>query len=66
MTGLIGFLIFILLVALVCVIVDYVVGLVLGMIGAPGNVRLIARAIIMLLALLIIVNKALPFIGAYT
>jgi hypothetical protein len=36
------------------------------MIGAPGNVAVIARMVIILIALLVIMQRALPLIGAYT
>jgi hypothetical protein len=47
-------------------VVIWVVQTVLATIGAPGNVSTIVRMVIVLIALLIIANRALPLIGAYT
>lgn len=66
MTGIISFLIFVLLVALAAVVIAWVVQTCLAMIGAPGNVNTIAKMIIVLIALLVIMQRALPLIGAYT
>ena len=66
MTALISFLIFALLVCLVAVIVIWVMQTVLGMLTVPANVSTIARMIIILIALLVIINRALPLIGAYS
>lgn len=66
MSALIAFLIFALLVCLVAVVVIWVMQTVLAMLDVPANVLTVARMIIILIALLVIVNRALPLIGAYT
>lgn len=66
MTALISFLIFALLVCLVAVVVIWVAQTVIAMLGAPANISTIVRLIVILIALLVIMNRALPFIGAYT
>jgi hydrogenase-4 membrane subunit HyfE len=65
MTALISFLIFALLVALVAIVCIWVFDTIIGMMGAPGNISVIAKMIIILIALLLIVSHASPFIGQY-
>jgi hypothetical protein len=61
----IALLIFALLVVLVCVVLIYVFELLIGLLpGAPAHLRTIVRVIIVLIGLLLIIDRALPLLGA--
>lgn len=65
MTALIGALIFVAIVVLAAVVVIWALDQLLGALGAPPNVALIARVIVVLIALLIIINKLLPLATSF-
>lgn len=66
MTALISFLIFALEVCFFAIVIIYVVQTILAAMTLPANAITIARMIIILIAFLFIMNRALPFIGAYS
>lgn len=60
----ISFLIFALVVVLVALVVIYICDLLIGMLpNAPAQMKLLVRAIIVLIALLVILERALPLLG---
>lgn len=65
MTGLISALIFCAVVALVAVVVIWALELILGAFGAPANVALICRVVVVLIALLLIVRRLLPLADSF-
>jgi hypothetical protein len=66
MTGLIGALIFCAIVALVAVVVIWALDTILAAFGAPPNVAVIARVVVILIALLVILQKLLPVATSFT
>jgi len=60
----ISFLVFALLVVLACIIIIYVAELLIGLLpGPPAHIATIVRAVIILIALLVILERALPLLG---
>lgn len=60
----IALLIYVLLVLLVAVVLIYVVDLLIGMLpGGPPHLQTILRIVIVLIALLMIIDRALPLMG---
>lgn len=66
MTGLISFLIFVAVVVLVAVIVYWALSKLLSQVpGMPGGVIVVLQVIIVLVALLVILQRAWPFVSGY-
>ena len=66
MSTLIGALIFCAIVVLVCVVVIWVLDTLLSALGAPSQVALVCRVVVVLVGLLLIIQKLLPIANSYT
>jgi hypothetical protein len=67
MTGLVGFLIFVALVVLICVVVYWALSVLLSQIsGMPPQIITILQVVIVLVALLVILQRGWPLISGYT
>ena len=67
MEGLVGFLIFVALVVLICVVVYWALSVLLSQVpGMPPSVIVILQVVIVLIALLVIIQRGWPLISGYT
>lgn len=65
MEGLVSFLIFVAVVALIAAVAHWALSKLLAAFGVPGNIITIAQVVIILIALLVIVQRAWPLVSSY-